>query len=384
MKVKVNNISKENKKSMRQRILTALVLLCIGVPCILLGGWFFAALILLATVLITYEILNAPIRNRDLSYTSNNEEIDQEFDSENKEEEKSDDKKIEKLKTIGKNYKWMIFKKKPFSIIVYVLMYIMMISFVFWIFTNSSLVTFSSENLGTITIYDIRISTLAMAFFIALLFFAVMVDEKFTVHHACYIFTMGVFCSIAIQAILFLRFCPEGLYNLMIKDQTMEEFHYGYFIQSSFLFIFVIGGSLISDAYAYFVGIFLGHKKINERISPHKTWEGMIGGIILTAFTGIGFCFLCDALGAPVLKGFFDIKHWYWCVLFSLLIPVSSVLGDFMFSAIKRFYGIKDFGKTLPGHGGLLDRFDSVLITSLLSSCLILFIVYSPWNALIR
>ena len=369
----------KNKSSLKTRSLTALVLLGIGVPCILLGGWFFTALVLFATCLITYEILKAPIfKLKKEEVKSIKEEHGGEIVKEVIKEEKKN--QFEQFP----EYEKEIFRKKNFSIFIYIVMFVMMISFVFWVYTNNTLVTFSSDNLGTIIMYDIRISTLALAFFVALLFLQVLLEEDFTIHHAFYLFTMAVFCSIALQSILFLRYCPEGLYNNVIKDEAAPEFHYGNFIAQSLLLIFVVGNSLVTDAYAFFIGRKFGKNKLNPRISPKKTWEGFFGGCILGPITAIGFCFICDALGNPILKGILDIDHWYWVVLFSIIISVTSVLGDFMFSAIKRFYRIKDFGNILPGHGGILDRFDSVLITSLIASCLILFIAYSPWNALLQ
>ncbi len=406
---------KKDKASLKTRIITALVLLCIGVPCILIGGWLFTAFILIITCAITYEILRAPIFNpKNMVQDEKKEAVSEENPKENQEDVKLQEEKAEeivvnneseekiltkkeikaqkkkeekeerdKLYEVITDYEKEIFRNRKFSIIIYVTMYVMMISFVFWLYTNPSLVQFSGDGFSII-MYDIRISTLALAFFVALLFFNVLIEDDFTVHHACYLFTLGIFCSIAIQSVLFLRYCPEGLYNLMIRDESEPLFHYDNFMEQCLLLIYVVGGALITDAYAYFVGRTFGKNKLNPRISPKKTWEGFVGGCVLASVTGIAFCFICDALGSPVLKGLLDINHWYWCIVFSILISVVSVLGDFMFSAIKRFYKIKDFGTILPGHGGLLDRFDSVLITSLVTSCLILFIVYSPWNALIK
>lgn len=373
-----NKNASESKGSLKKRLLTAIVLLSIGVPCILLGGIFFSLFALAATIIITYEILKAPIFKLKKEEVKAIKDENSEEAKEIIKEEKND--QFEKFPECEKE----IFRKKNFSVFIYIVMFVMMISFVFWVYTDNSLVRFSTDNLITITMYDIRISTLGLAFFVAIIFFQVLIEDDFTIHHAFYLFTMGVFCSIAIQSVLFLRYCPEGLYNEVIKKEEDPIFHYSNFMAQSLLFIYVVGTCLLTDAYAFFVGRKFGKKKLNPRISPKKTWEGFIGGCILGALTGIGFCFICDALGNPVLKGLLDIKHWYWVILFSLCIPVLSVLGDFMFSAIKRFYKVKDFGNILPGHGGLLDRFDSVLITSLVVTTLILFIVYSPWNKLLQ
>ena len=115
------------------------------------------------------------------------------------------------------------------------------------------------------------------------------------------------------------------------------------------------------------------------RISPKKTWEGFFGGILLSMVLTTVFALICDfVFHVPVLDGVLDGAHWYYLIPVSLSLGLASVLGDLMFSAIKRNYNIKDFGKVFPGHGGVLDRFDSVLMTAMLASILITFIYYNP------
>jgi phosphatidate cytidylyltransferase len=105
------------------------------------------------------------------------------------------------------------------------------------------------------------------------------------------------------------------------------------------------------DTLAYCSGILFGKRKLWERISPKKTWEGLIGGTLLTLvllfFANRLFVRMDDVV---VLIG-------------GLLIIVFSTFGDFFESALKRQAGIKDSGTLFPGHGGVLDRFDSVLLT---------------------
>lgn len=338
--MEINKVSKEMQKSVKTRLLTALILALVCVPCVILGGWFFVTFIAAATLIMTYEFIH-------------------------------------------------ISSKERFPLIIYLTIYVMMISFVFWIFTDASepngIVTFYDGFFNGIGMRDIKVSTLGLAFFSALIFLYVLLSEKFDVKQACYIFTMSIFISISIQSIMFLRFCPEYLYNSVIAPEIGAlPFKYDNHFEQSLLLLFVVGGALINDAYAFFVGILFGKHKINPRISPKKTWEGFFGGIILTLITGVAFTFICDACGVPLLKGILDMQHWYFVILMSLIIPVVSVLGDFMFSAIKRYFNVKDFSNILPGHGGFLDRFDSVLITSLICSVLILFIAYNPLMKLVN
>ena len=86
-----------------------------------------------------------------------------------------------------------------------------------------------------------------------------------------------------------------------------------------------------------------------------------------------------SACNIPILKGILDYEHWYWILIISMIMPIVSVIGDFIFSAIKRHYNIKDFSNLLPGHGGILDRIDSLLVTSLFVSILIITIHYFPF-----
>ena len=119
----------------------------------------------------------------------------------------------------------------------------------------------------------------------------------------------------------------------------------------------------MTDTGAFFFGIFFGHKKINERISEKKTWAGFFGGIFTSIISGCTFCFVLAACGHPV-GGFLTLDQWGHIVVLSAIIPFVATLGDFVFSSIKRFYGIKDFGKIMPGHGGVLDRVDSVILVA--------------------
>jgi len=117
-----------------------------------------------------------------------------------------------------------------------------------------------------------------------------------------------------------------------------------------FFIFFTVACTFLNDTGAYFTGLRLGKKKLAPDISPGKTVEGTIGGIIACILTGI-----------IVNYGFGSPLNSDWTILFSLLIAVSAVFGDLVESAIKRGAGIKDTGDIVPGHGGVLDRFDSLI-----------------------
>jgi phosphatidate cytidylyltransferase len=118
----------------------------------------------------------------------------------------------------------------------------------------------------------------------------------------------------------------------------------------------VIFGSLIilwaTDTGAYFAGTLFGKRKLFERISPKKSWEGAIGGAVL-AF----------AFALLMANYFHTLPFWQWMCITSIII-VGGVYGDLVESLLKRSIEIKDSGNSLPGHGGFLDRFDGLLISA--------------------
>ncbi|MFT5859010.1 MAG: phosphatidate cytidylyltransferase [Flavobacteriaceae bacterium] len=104
-----------------------------------------------------------------------------------------------------------------------------------------------------------------------------------------------------------------------------------------------------NDTFAFLTGSVIGKTKLIERISPNKTWEGTIGGILMTILAG-------------ALIGYYTDAYLYWTIAAGL-IASTSTLGDLIESMMKRSLNVKDSGNLLPGHGGILDRFDATLFT---------------------
>lgn len=125
----------------------------------------------------------------------------------------------------------------------------------------------------------------------------------------------------------------------------------------AYIWLIVIG-SILTDTFAYFTGVTIGKTKIIPHISPKKTVEGSIGGAI--------GCMLIMVLYGVVIMNRTGIKPIpiYHLAILGLLCGIVSQLGDWAASAIKRSVGIKDFGKLIPGHGGIMDRIDSILFVS--------------------
>ena len=119
------------------------------------------------------------------------------------------------------------------------------------------------------------------------------------------------------------------------------------------VFLFLI--TITTDSYAYFIGRLIGKHKLLEVISPKKTWEGTIGGSLIGTF-------ICTTYYLTVIDSNCSILLLSIIVLFLTLV---GQFGDLLFSAIKRRYGIKDFSNIMPGHGGVLDRLDSIIFVML-------------------
>ena len=123
--------------------------------------------------------------------------------------------------------------------------------------------------------------------------------------------------------------------------------------------------AFMSDSGAYFVGLAFGKHKLAPVISPKKTVEGLFGGI-LGAVVGL-------LIYGLILQVFFKFQVNYWYILlYGLLGSLAGVFGDLSLSAIKRQTGIKDYGNLIPGHGGVLDRFDSMMMVAPLMEALLL------------
>jgi len=133
-----------------------------------------------------------------------------------------------------------------------------------------------------------------------------------------------------------------GLASFAVLLRAMEE--------PIVLLATVIGATVAGDTAAYFVGSRLGRRPIAPSVSPNKTWEGLIGGLVGASLLG-GLVLPLDG-SSPVLRG----------VVVGALVGLAGFLGDLVASMVKRDLGVKDLGRLLPGHGGVLDRVDALLL----------------------
>lgn len=152
--------------------------------------------------------------------------------------------------------------------------------------------------------------------------------------------------SVTIAGIVYVAL-PFGLLNFMIIPENVSgSKFYPWILVGIFLIIWIY------DSMAYAFGSLLGKHKISAKISPGKSWEGLIGGTVFAVIMGI--------VNAVV---FHELSMTNWIVI-SLLVVIFGTSGDFFESKLKRETGVKDSGNIMPGHGGMLDRFDSLLFAA--------------------
>ena len=119
------------------------------------------------------------------------------------------------------------------------------------------------------------------------------------------------------------------------------------------VYLFII--TIITDTYAYIMGRLIGRRKLLASISPNKTWEGMLSGTLFGTL-------LASVFYITVVNNHANIAL---IVALTLFLSIIGQFGDLVFSAIKRYFGIKDFSNIMPGHGGILDRLDSIIFVML-------------------
>lgn len=150
--------------------------------------------------------------------------------------------------------------------------------------------------------------------------------------------------------------------------------------------IYLLVICIVTDVFAYVFGSKFGKHKMAPHISPKKTWEGAMGGTIMATLAGSFFAIFYDKFGhffvsgsQPIkfFAGVFDFSNFppyvmgFILVLLSFTLSIFSQIGDLVASKFKRTYEIKDFSQVFPGHGGILDRFDSFLFSSIIFLCFI-------------
>jgi phosphatidate cytidylyltransferase len=138
-----------------------------------------------------------------------------------------------------------------------------------------------------------------------------------------------------------------------------------------YVFVLVFVAAWMCDIFAYFTGRIFGRHKLAPHLSPKKTVEGSIGGILFAIFGCVLYGFIVERVT--------DLNaNYVTLALIGFVLSIISQIGDLWASLIKREYGIKDYSQMMPGHGGIMDRFDSILAISTVLMALAM--VFPPFN----
>lgn len=253
---------------MKTRVLSAIVLLAIFIPLLLMGGLAYSALMLLIALFALHEILN-----------------------------------IRKT-------------KKEFPFFVELCAYILM---AFITFNN-----YTSRNLSFLM--DYRLMSVIMCVFLSPMVF-INDSKKYNLNDALFLVASTLFVGLS--------------FNLLI---LLRNFSLDYVI-----YLFII--ATITDTFAYITGRYIGKNKLAPLISPKKTIEGMLGGTLIGVVAGTLYY-------TTVIN---PVTNLGTVIFVTTFLSLIGQLGDLVFSSIKRYYGVKDFSNLIPGHGGILDRLDSII-----------------------
>lgn len=253
---------------MKTRIISAIVMIAVLLPILLLGGWYFKILVMVLGVGAMYELMKV----------------------------RSNDKKI--------------------PVLLKVFAYLFIVAFLY----------FSTDFYNPGYTLDYRIF---VALFLLLLIPIVFINDtkKYNISDALYLIGGCLFLSVS--------------FNTFILIRNVDLVY----------LVYILLITIMTDTFAYVTGFLVGKHKLCEKISPNKTIEGSVGGSLIGTIIGTLFYLY-------VINGNINILL---IVAVTLLFSVIGQIGDLLFSSIKRYYNVKDFSNLIPGHGGILDRCDSII-----------------------
>ncbi|MDR0412238.1 MAG: phosphatidate cytidylyltransferase [Dysgonamonadaceae bacterium] len=194
---------------------------------------------------------------------------------------------------------------------------------------------FISTNLYAAGIFSPVVFCAYLAYVIILLISELYEKQQDPIAHAAYIFLGQFYIALPLSLLNLLVFSPS---------EAGAAVYYPVFVLALLVFIW------INDTGAYLIGTLFGKHRFFERISPKKSWEGFWGGLLFTVASSLVFAYFKP-----------DIPCYHWIGI-SLTVVVFGTWGDLIESLMKRTLAVKDSGKAIPGHGGFLDRFDSLLL----------------------
>ena len=211
-------------------------------------------------------------------------------------------------------------KKKKIPMLIKVISYLLVIF--------SSILTYN-QNIFSYTMSYQLVSFIVLIFLLPILLKSKSMD--YDINDALYLVGSLLFINIAFNLIL------------VVRNYSLNYL------------IYLLLITVITDTFALITGMYIGKNKLAPSISPHKTIEGFIGGALMGTFVATTFYFtVIDSNISLVIL-----------ILTTAFLSVIGQLGDLVFSSIKRTYGVKDFSNLIPGHGGILDRLDSIIFVIL-------------------
>ena len=187
------------------------------------------------------------------------------------------------------------------------------------------------------------ITTITVLYMFIMLMMLVYANEKVQTEKICISFVLITYITFSFACMIKLRYVTST--PGVNSGENIGQY----------IYLLVLVAAWITDTFAYFTGMFFGKHKLCPKISPKKTIEGSFGGVF--------FCVVaCVIYGLVVSKVYTIEPKLFGLILVAVVMSVLAQSGDLLASVIKRTYGVKDYGSLFPGHGGVLDRFDSILI----------------------
>lgn len=216
--------------------------------------------------------------------------------------------------------------KKKFPIILKIFAYLLTCYFCLY---NTSSIEFINK-------FDYRVMAFIIFLFISPMVF-INNNEKYNLNDALFLIGSVLFIGLS--------------FNLIIITRNYDITYV----------IYLLLITTITDTFALFTGSLIGKHKLCPKISPKKTIEGLVGGVIMGTFVATVFYNTLISSTVPLVT----------VIMLTFVLCLVGQLGDLVFSSIKRYYGVKDFSNLIPGHGGILDRFDSLIFVVLAFTILI-------------
>ena len=301
---------------MKQRTITAIILLAICIPLLLLGSYYLAVAVAIIGCMAGYELLSAHKKQQENS------------------------------------------EKYPLLTVIFVFIGIISLVFLNYSVVDGKASFYFDFQEGIMT--KIGFSPEILLLFLIFMLGSSVFSQRFKITDAFYIFTMVVFLTFGLQSFLYIRSLPLNLeMGLKVHYQP-----YSYeALNGIYLCLYLLIVTMMTDTGAYIGGML--YRKTNKpihyvapRISPKKTVEGAICGSVCGTLIGSLFFIF-------VVSPYELTLPWYVVIILTFLLTITAQIGDLIFSCVKRHYQIKDFSHLLPGHGGVLDRIDSLILNSI-------------------